>query len=657
MASRELPILFLPPELDDPDLTLAMRYMHRAIDRELASSSFTGKPPPDIARLLGLRYGLPAGSLQKKASQSLEDALRDAFRRTRRTPDFEAPEGAIYKLPWRDDAAVAWFRDRLDSLWPEHAQPFLAADPVTLWMACVAMEYAPSRQHEIQGDPFRAPPLLIRGPTGTGKELLALAIHLAEGKTTETLGAINCGGLSPDLLESELFGHKKGAFTGASSDKHGFVEAYKTVFLDEVGDMPMPIQVRMLRFLNTSEYRPVGDNKIRHSRGLRIISATHVELEEQIEDGKFREDLYHRLRGRTIRLRALHERKESIPALLQEFLEREVAARKIEAPTLTTEAQIACKEYPWPGNMREMKYVIEHMLDRAEGSRQIGLDDLPSDIHRHYRANVAPLEQTAFELMGYGERQETPQIQRLKAAYVLRRQIQQSTPPGAEAWERIARLIQLIGAALDLDDQLAPHCERLNHLAELERAQHVRTQWLDPLTKQSNIFTEEVREVLISVQTDIEQRLKRLESSVSALDDRAEAASARYAVAAFVRLVMPLLQAFNSRALVELEKVVSALSRPPLAGGAKWLGQFLRDRTPEQIKELFEETIDASAEEVGEQPELRWQDVKNDAAALQRLRDESESDAELAQRLGVEPPTLYRAVKRLGLKSRRQTED
>jgi DNA-binding NtrC family response regulator len=656
MPARKPPVLFLDPEMDDPDTTLAMRYMHREIERELAKSSFKGKPPPEIGALIELRYGLPPDSIERKPNQPLEDALKEAFRRIRE-PDIAEPEGFIYVLRWDQKSAVHWFRTRLDALWPKEAQPFLAADPVTLWTACLAMEYAPSREHQIQDDPFRAPPLLIRGPTGTGKELIALAIHLAEANDERAFGAINCGGLSPDLLESELFGHKRGAFTGATSDKKGFVEEYQTVFLDEVGDMPMAIQVRLLRFLNTSEFRRVGDNEIRHAKKLRIISATHVALEEQIEAGQFREDLYHRLRGRTLRLRALHERKDSIPALIKEFLQREASVRSIDLPTLTTEAQIACQEYQWPGNMREMKYVVEYVLDRIDSRHPIGLDDLPDEIHRHYRAHVPPLMQTAFELASYRERSETPQAQRLKAAYVLRRQIQQSPSPSAEIYERIASLIGKIGEALHLDEQLAPQCKRLSHLADIERIQHVRTQWLAPLVEQASAFSDEVQGVLSSVQKEIEQKLKQLEASARALDDQADAASAQYAVAAFVRLVMPLLQAFNSKVLIELESMTSALMKPPLAGGSKWFGQQLRDRTPQQIKALVEEAfVEVSADQVIETPALRWAQVKDDAGTLQQLRDKTKTDAELARYLQIEPATLSRAVRRLQLPPRRQNK-
>src|SRR5262249_44179499 len=148
-------------------------------------------------------------------------------------------------------------------------------------------DLAPVRKTKVADDPFPAPPMLIRGATGVGKELLAVAVHLRSGLPREKLGAINCGGLSTELLESELFGHVRGAYTGALHNKTGFVEEYPTVFLDEVGDMPQEIQVRLLRFLNTGEYRRVGDNQIRQ-KAPRIISAT-------LKDPKsgLREDLYH----------------------------------------------------------------------------------------------------------------------------------------------------------------------------------------------------------------------------------------------------------------------------------------------------------------------------------------------------------------------------
>jgi len=197
--------------------------------------------------------------------------------------------------------------------------------------------------------------VLITGETGTGKELVARAIHYNGHRSQKPFVAVNCGAIPENLIESELFGHKKGAFTGAISDKKGLIEAAKggTLFLDEVGELPLNLQVKLLRFLQDKKFTPVGDVR-EHQADVRIISATNRNLHESIESGTFREDLFYRLNVIQIPIPSLQERKKDIPLLSQFFM---------------------LIEYTWPGNVRELENTIERAVVMDSDS-QIGQDDL-----------------------------------------------------------------------------------------------------------------------------------------------------------------------------------------------------------------------------------------------------------------------------------------
>jgi two-component system response regulator GlrR len=208
--------------------------------------------------------------------------------------------------------------------------------------------------------------VMIFGESGTGKELLARAIHRASARASQPFVAVNCGAIPEQLLESELFGHVKGAFTGAASDYKGLFQAAGrgTVFLDEIGDMPLPLQVKLLRVLQEKEVRPIGSTQA-VKVDVRIISATHRNLEEAIKAGMFREDLYYRLHVVAISLPALSQRREDIPVLAAHFL-KNLAARY--GKTLNGFAQDALEvlvKHNWPGNVRELYNVIEQAVALA----------------------------------------------------------------------------------------------------------------------------------------------------------------------------------------------------------------------------------------------------------------------------------------------------
>ncbi|HKL26438.1 MAG TPA: sigma-54 dependent transcriptional regulator [Desulfuromonadales bacterium] len=222
--------------------------------------------------------------------------------------------------------------------------------------------------------------VLILGESGTGKELVARAIHYNSHRKQKPFVAINCGAIPAELLESELFGHVRGAFTGAVADKQGkFEQADQgTIFLDEIGTMPVHLQMKLLRVLQEHEVERVGSSK-KVSFNVRVISATNSNLDELVEKGQFREDLYYRLNVIPVPLPALRERLEDIPLLARHFLQKSCKAMQREPMNFTGEAIQALEAYDWPGNVREMENAIERAVALADGL-VIDRKDLPAKI-------------------------------------------------------------------------------------------------------------------------------------------------------------------------------------------------------------------------------------------------------------------------------------
>ena len=218
--------------------------------------------------------------------------------------------------------------------------------------------------------------VLIMGESGTGKELLAREVHRLSNRREEPFLAQNCSAIPETLLESELFGYEKGAFTGATRAHTGLFEAASggTLFLDEIGDMPLHLQARMLRFLQSGEVKPVGSTKIKQV-DVRIISATNKDLKTAIKSGQFREDLFYRLNVLPLRLPSLRERREDIPLLLDHYLKREALKLAIAPKKLSNDALEATLRYPWKGNIRELENFVKHISVVVSGET-IGLDDL-----------------------------------------------------------------------------------------------------------------------------------------------------------------------------------------------------------------------------------------------------------------------------------------
>ena len=224
--------------------------------------------------------------------------------------------------------------------------------------------------------------VLIRGETGTGKELIARAIHFNSPRKDRPFVTINCGAIPKDLLESELFGHLKGSFTGAISNKTGKVEAADsgTLFLDEIGDMPLPLQVKLLRLLQNQEIEKVGatsPSKV----NVRIIAATHRNLQAMIENETFREDLYYRLSVIPLELPPLRERPDDIPELVRLFFQTACERHGKGGLRLPEELMARFSDYVWPGNVRELENVVERLVVLADGDL-IRLADLPDFLQR-----------------------------------------------------------------------------------------------------------------------------------------------------------------------------------------------------------------------------------------------------------------------------------
>ena len=222
--------------------------------------------------------------------------------------------------------------------------------------------------------------VLIVGPSGTGKELAARGLHLRSPRSEGPFVAVNCGALPGELIESELFGHKKGAFTGAVDDKPGLIEeaAKGTLFLDEIGDLPLPLQVKLNRALQEREYRRVGENKDRKVDA-RILAATNGDLKERVSTGKFREDLLYRLRVFEIGLPSLAERSEDIPLLAEHFRARAVARAGHGPSGFSQGAMRALVSYRWAGNVRELENAVERAVAVAE-TDAVAATDFPTEV-------------------------------------------------------------------------------------------------------------------------------------------------------------------------------------------------------------------------------------------------------------------------------------
>ncbi len=219
-------------------------------------------------------------------------------------------------------------------------------------------------------------PVYISGESGSGKELVARLIHQQSPKSDHPFVAVNCGAIPQELMESEFFGHKKGSFTGAVSDKEGLFQAADngTLFLDEVADLPLSLQVKLLRAIQEKKIRPIGEQK-EININVRVLSATHKDLEEMVHEGSFRQDLYYRLNVIELNLPPLRARTSDIPELTEFLLDKLSTTNQHDKPSISAGAVKALQNYQFPGNVRELENILERALALFDG-HQVELDDL-----------------------------------------------------------------------------------------------------------------------------------------------------------------------------------------------------------------------------------------------------------------------------------------
>ena len=269
----------------------------------------------------------------------------------------------------------------LEGNWREHFPDIIGHSPVLLRVLETVAKVARSDSA-----------ILISGPSGTGKELIAAAVHRLSTRSSRRFVAINCSAIPEDLLESELFGHEKGAFTGADRRRQGLFETAEggTVFLDEIGDMSMRLQAKLLRVLQERKFSPVGSNELKKS-DVRIIAATNLDLQKAVESQKFRLDLFYRLNVIPVHLAPLRERIDDVPLLLRHFLEIANRVHAVASPCHFDEgAMAALSQYGWPGNIRELQNLVERMVIMTGGGT-ITHEVLPEE----YREHVAAAESSS----------------------------------------------------------------------------------------------------------------------------------------------------------------------------------------------------------------------------------------------------------------------
>lgn len=318
------------------------------------------------------RYKVPCDQAGESCplQRSLKSGQRERVLHLHHTPHGENFEN-IELSPIRSDTGeITHYIEKLQPI-PgarslAHVKGLIGRSPAFLRMMEMVTRVAPSDAS-----------VLLQGESGTGKELVANAVHQMSPRSSAPFVAVDCSGLAETLFESELFGHERGAFTGAVARKTGLIEAASggTLFLDEVGDIPLSIQVKLLRLLETGTFRRVGSPELRQAE-VRIISATHRPLTEMIADGRFRQDLFYRLNIFPIDLPALRERGEDVILLATSLLERLAKGRTLG---LSEEAMAWLREYEFPGNVRELRNLLERACLLCDGD-EIRLSHLPTPL-------------------------------------------------------------------------------------------------------------------------------------------------------------------------------------------------------------------------------------------------------------------------------------
>jgi two-component system response regulator PilR (NtrC family) len=245
-------------------------------------------------------------------------------------------------------------------------------------------------------------PVYISGESGSGKELVARLIHQQSSRSDKSFVAINCGAIPLELMESEFFGHKKGSFTGAVTDKKGLFQAAEggTLFLDEVADLPQSLQVKLLRAIQEKKIRPVGEQQ-EIPVDIRLLSATHRNLADMVQSGLFRQDLYYRINVIDLHVPPLRERSSDIPALTEHILAK-LNANKLDQPTISSAALAALQQYHFPGNVRELENILERALALYDG-KCVEIDDLNLPVNLHYDSESTKYDPAMGPLEDYLE--------------------------------------------------------------------------------------------------------------------------------------------------------------------------------------------------------------------------------------------------------------
>jgi DNA-binding NtrC family response regulator len=306
------------------------------------------------------RFSVPCDQAGESCplARSRESGQRERVLHLHHTPKGEEYVN-IELAPLLDgDGKQAFFIEKMEPLRiapaQGHTQSLIGRSAVFMHMLGLVARVAPSQAT-----------VLLLGESGTGKELVARAVHEASLRSHRALVPVDWSSLPENLFESELFGHERGAFTGANTARGGLVEAASggTLFLDEVGDIPLTMQVKLLRLLETGTYRRVGSTEQRHA-DIRVVSATHRDLDAMVAHGRFREDLYYRLSTFPIRLPALRERRDDVPLLASALLERVTSQRKL---TLSAESMALLQDQTYPGNVRELRNLLERAALLCDG--------------------------------------------------------------------------------------------------------------------------------------------------------------------------------------------------------------------------------------------------------------------------------------------------
>jgi transcriptional regulator with PAS, ATPase and Fis domain len=273
-------------------------------------------------------------------------------------------------------------------------EPIVTRDPTYIKLLAKAMRVAHSQL-----------PILIQGESGTGKELVARAIHQNSPRAKGPFVIINCGAISPNLLESTLFGHLKGSFTGATKNQTGVIpEAHQgTLFLDEIGELPKELQAKMLRALQFGEVLPVGATKpLRFD--VRFVAATNRDLSQEVREGRFREDLLYRLNAATVIIPPLRERMGDVPLLLRRFLQDAAAKEKRAVPEITPETERALLSYAWPGNIRELENEVNLLFAMSSPGQPITPDLLSPALQMKSNTAVIPIDDLSEKTLSENER-------------------------------------------------------------------------------------------------------------------------------------------------------------------------------------------------------------------------------------------------------------